>query len=83
MGATKTLVKFQPTLFVEVDDQALKKQGSSANALLKLCVAYNYTIHILEGNTVSPSLTIEQILQNIKRTGGYIDVLLLPTKSMK
>jgi FkbM family methyltransferase len=79
-GATKTLTRFQPALFVEVDDQALKKQGSNANALLKFCVDYGYLIHKLNKNTISPALTIEQILQHLKQTRGYMDVLLLPTE---
>jgi FkbM family methyltransferase len=79
MGATKTLVKFQPTLFVEVDDRALKEQGSSANALLEFCVSHGYIIHKLDKNIVSPALTIKQILQYLEKTRKYIDILLLPT----
>ncbi len=77
-GAIKTLEKFHPVLFVEVDDQALQKQGTSAQALLKFCLRYDYTIHKLNKNVISSSLTIEYILQYLKKTRGYMDVLLLP-----
>ena len=76
-GAAETIEKFRPALFVEVDDESLKKYGSNAHQLLTACLRFGYTIHILANHAVSSPLQIDQLLK-IKNKKGYFDALLLP-----
>ena len=43
-GASATLSNLQPDLFIELDDQNLRAQGSSATALCQYLQGYSYTI---------------------------------------
>jgi len=43
-GASETLRKFQPTLFVEIDDVFLARQNSSAIAIFDFLVSHGYEI---------------------------------------
>lgn len=47
-GATNTLKKYKPKLFIELDDQNLKNQGCSADKLLSFLEDFNYTIKDVE-----------------------------------
>jgi FkbM family methyltransferase len=76
-GATETIARFQPTLFVEISDCGLRSYGSSTKALLSWCVERGYTIHLLNKNILSSPLTIEQIL-HFEKQRGYVDTLLIP-----
>lgn len=79
-GATKTIARFQPTLFVEISDDGLRSYGSSTNALLRWCTEREYTIHLLNKNILSSPLTIEQI-QYFEKQRGYVDTLLIPNST--
>lgn len=76
-GAAETIKKFRPALFVEVDDEGLKRYGTSTCQLLTSCIHAGYTIHILADQAISPALQIDQILEAESKK-GYFDALLLP-----
>lgn len=44
-GAGNTLKKFKPRLFIEVDDNNLKNQGSGATQLSEFILSFGYTIY--------------------------------------
>lgn len=51
-GAEKTLEKFHPTLFIELDDENLKLQDASAELLVKLLIEKKYIITNSENNQI-------------------------------
>ncbi|OJJ23548.1 hypothetical protein BKI52_04065 [marine bacterium AO1-C] len=44
-GAQQTIQKFKPQLFIELDDNNLKAQGSNAQGLIKYLIDLGYSIH--------------------------------------
>tara|TARA_R110001592_G_scaffold89458_5_gene263127 strand:- start:2703 stop:3581 length:879 start_codon:yes stop_codon:yes gene_type:complete len=53
-GAQKSLSKHQPTLFIELDDNNLKKNGSNAKELILLLEKFNYVIiNIITRNIIT------------------------------
>lgn len=53
-GAGKVLSEFKPLLFVELDDNNLKDQGSSAKELIGLITSYGYAIrHAVTGEPLT------------------------------
>lgn len=55
-GARRTIEKYHPTLFIEVDDEHLRNQGASAEDLLQFVRASGYTIiDTVSGNDLSVS----------------------------
>ncbi len=76
-GARETVERFRPTLFLEVDDQQLRRYGSSAAELLSSATALGYTIHSWAGKGVSVPLSADQALHNIT-SKQYDDILLIP-----
>jgi len=79
-GARRTLERFRPALFLEVDDQQLRQSGSSAGELLTSATAQGYTIHSRVGEGISVSLSVEEALALVQ-TKKYEDLLLLPVTS--
>ncbi len=54
-GATETLKKFKPKMFIEVNDFHLHRAGGSAKELVQLLQSFNYTITEAETNeTINP-----------------------------
>lgn len=51
-GANETLLKHRPKLFIELDDNNLKEQGSSAKALLRFLEKHKY--HIIHAEEERP-----------------------------
>ncbi len=78
-GARRTLEKFRPALFLEVDDGHLRRFGSSAIDLLASVVAHGYKIHARAGTQLSNHLSVEEALRGTK---DYQDLLLLPDQSV-
>ncbi|MFO0887955.1 MAG: FkbM family methyltransferase [Isosphaeraceae bacterium] len=76
-GAAGTLERFRPVLFLELDDQQLRRFGSSAAELLTSTGLQGYTIHSREGAGISAPLTVDQALARAEAS-GYDDLLLLP-----
>jgi FkbM family methyltransferase len=77
-GAVKTLKKYKPALFIEVDDSNLQNYGSSAKALLQFCELFGYVVHLLEKGTISPPICLDSAV-SIALESGYKDFLLLPS----
>ncbi len=76
-GAHQALQRFRPALFLEVDDQQLRRYGSSAGELLESVTKQGYTIHSRVRNGLSPPLSMDQALA-LGATKEYEDMLLLP-----
>jgi FkbM family methyltransferase len=76
-GARQALERSRPALFLEVDDAALRRFGSSAGGLLESAVAQGYTIHSRVGEGFSAPLSVAEAL-SLEGTADYEDLLLLP-----
>ena len=76
-GAEETLRRLRPVLFVEVDETALGRYGSSAGELLRRCTDDRYTIHTLGPDGPSAELTCSEALAWVGRQ-EYTDLLFLP-----
>jgi FkbM family methyltransferase len=76
-GARRTLERFRPALFVEVDNRNLKRYGSSAGELLTSVTARGYAIRACVARGLSSPLSIEEALKGVDH---YQDLLLLPER---
>jgi FkbM family methyltransferase len=74
-GAELTLRRFQPALLVEVDDQRLRAQGSSAQELLDSLAARGYQPRHLTGHGISRILARLDALSVAGSAGQYADFL--------
>jgi hypothetical protein len=75
-GASRALEQFRPVLFLEVDDQSLKRFGSSAAEVLDRVIKAGYTIHRRLGDEASQPLDPGEAV--VLAGDGYEDFLLLP-----
>ena len=78
-GSRETIQRFHPVLFMEVDDEALRRLGSSAEEVLTLTTDQGYSIHMLEKRGVSEPLTLEEALGMVEKGDTYSDFLMLPS----
>jgi FkbM family methyltransferase len=78
-GARETIPRFRPALFVEVEDQKLRRYGSSASELITRCTGSGYTIHTLAEDALAKPLTAGEALALVEAK-GYTDLLLLPAE---
>ena len=76
-GAKRTLAEIRPTLFVEVDDNALLAFGSSASALVAYVEGAGYQMYELTSDGAPRKLAPDRLFAKLKG-GSYIDVLFLP-----
>jgi FkbM family methyltransferase len=76
-GATETLARFRPALFIEVDDGALRAQGSSARDLMTSLAAAGYSAHELTEQGPGPAMDASQALASVGKKGTYHDFLFL------
>lgn len=74
-GAEKTLARCRPALIVEIEDERLRQQGSSAEALLALLAARGYAPQHLSRSGISRVLAIPDALDKAGRNGQYSDFL--------
>lgn len=74
-GARRTIETHQPAIFIEVDNEALERQGASADALVDLLVELGYSGHFVSrrgiGEPQDPAALVARSQE------GYIDVLFL------
>jgi FkbM family methyltransferase len=77
-GAYETIDRFQPVLFLEVSDEALKEYGSNAEELLVHCIKRGYSIHTFT-NATSCLLTIDEAVHLVQNR-GYMDLLFCPSQ---
>jgi FkbM family methyltransferase len=76
-GARRVIGDQRPALFIEIDDEALTRFGSSAAELLGTVAALGYTGHRLTRRGIGPAETVAE-LEAQTMGGSYIDVLFLP-----
>ena len=74
-GAAETLARFHPALIVEIDDERLRRQGSSAEALLALLAEHDYAPRHLTRAGISQVLASPDALDRAGRDGRYSDFL--------
>ena len=76
-GARQLLERYQPTLYVEVDDKALAEAGASAEMLTAYLAALGYEMYDLDHSDaipVDPKFAAER-----RAAQGYGDYLFKPT----
>lgn len=76
-GASDTIDRFHPALFVEIDDAALSGAGSGADELIASITGRGYRIHRLVGGSISPPIDAREA-SAVAQRGGYADLLFLP-----
>jgi hypothetical protein len=74
-GAAETLRRFRPTLLVEIDDDRLRKQGSSAGELLERLAALGYVPQHLTRSGLSRGLDVADAIRLAGGAGRYADFL--------
>ena len=76
-GTQCILNKFKPPLFVEIDESALRQQGSSLDGLLSRLLIHGYQPYVLMRQGPVPVASKDGIRARLK-TDGYADILFLP-----
>jgi len=69
-GASQVVERFRPTLFVEIDDEFLARQQSSAAAVFELLVSHGYKIE--------DARTGENIASGAAIAGKHLDIIATP-----
>jgi FkbM family methyltransferase len=75
-GAAETIARFHPALFLEVDDEGLRRMKSSARQLFEVLGQQGYGIHCIRDWRISQPMTLEDSLRMCSN-GEYADFLLL------
>ncbi len=75
-GAQKTLEKFRPALFIEIDDQALQSMDSSASAMFDRLMKLGYEIRHFRKGLLSAALGASEAII-LCREAGYADFVFL------
>lgn len=76
-GARETIRRARPALFVEIDDDALRQQGSSAAALLAILRDMGYSPSVFDADGTPKPKDTATLLEFVSRRGAYADVLFL------
>lgn len=74
-GAAETLRRFRPTLLVEIDDDRLRRQGSSAGELLERLAVLGYVPQHLTRSGLSRGLGVADAVRLAGGAGRYADFL--------
>lgn len=75
-GATETLARFHPALFVEINDGALRRMNSSSEHLLSTIINRGYVAHRLEHSHISHALSNQEVL-SLCKLRDYLDFLFI------
>ena len=75
-GAPRTIERFHPALFLEMDGEALRKMSSDAGRLLGRLTGEGYSIHRLERGRISAPLPAARTMA-LCQGGRYADFLFL------
>ena len=76
MGAEQTIERCHPNLFIEVDDAALKENGSSAAEMVRFLTNCGYQFRSVSTSGVERSIPRSQVLPEVAAAKrGYIDLL--------
>ncbi len=66
LGGKETILKYKPALFIELDDNNLREQGSTAEELIKLLAQFQYNvINAATGNVVDEKTNFNNCHFNI------------------
>jgi len=79
-GAQKTIQRDHPAIFVELDDEGLRKMGSSAERVVTLLMDTGYVIQRLGKNSPVGQVPVAEALK-ICRNGRYADLLFVEASS--
>jgi FkbM family methyltransferase len=74
-GARQTIETHRPAIFIELDNEALERQGASADALVGLLSDLGYRGHLLARKGISEAQEPASLVARSET--GYIDVLFL------
>lgn len=75
-GASNTLRRCKPSLFIEVDDRALRQSGTTARELLGELTALQYQFrHISRAGKETPISCEEAMAALMSEKRGYLDLL--------
>jgi len=75
-GAKKTLEKFKPALFIELDDTMLQANGSSAAEILENLSRIGYVVYQLQKKSPPVSVSMNRVM-NLLQDKSYSDFLFL------
>lgn len=79
-GAQETISRFHPSIFIEIDDDALGSAGFSADSLIDSLKSLDYEMYGVEENAVGLSLSNEDARLR-RRNLGYADFVFIYRKS--
>lgn len=80
-GSQETVRQFRPVLFIEVQEESLRRLGSSPEEVLGWATARGYSIHTLEKHGISSPEPLEEALRIVDQSrNGYCDFLMLPSQ---
>jgi len=77
-GATETLQRLRPAVFMEVDDSALRTMGSSAEAVLNFMFSCRYEAHRIGSHGACRVSKAEAL--RVCQQGTYVDLLFRPAE---
>jgi len=78
-GATRTLQRCRPSLFIEIDDQALGQAGFSAAQLIGQINAHGYRFFKITPKGVEVAMQRDDIIAAARSAPhGYLDILCVP-----
>ena len=76
MGATETLARCRPSLFVEIDDEALRQNGSTASEVIRFLAGQGYGFQILDPSGNEKWISASQaVAEAASAKRGYFDLL--------
>jgi FkbM family methyltransferase len=75
-GAEETINKFHPSLFVEIDEEALNEYGTNTSEIIEMLKSRNYTPFYIDKKNKLQEIDIK-VLSEILDKREYIDLLFL------
>ncbi len=79
-GAQKTIQRDHPAILVEMDDEALRQMGSSAERVVTWLMDFGYVIQRLGKNSRMDQIPLAEALR-MCRNGRYVDLLFVEASS--
>jgi FkbM family methyltransferase len=80
-GAQETIKRDHPAILVEVDDEALRQMGSSAERVVTLLMDFGYVIQRLRKNSSMGQIPMAEALKMCSN-GRYVDLLFVEASSV-
>lgn len=75
-GAHETILRDHPALFVEMDDEAMRKMGSSAKRVIDLLMEYGYIMQSIKKDSEVVQVSPAEVLEMCSN-GRYTDILFM------